>query len=311
MKHKKTAFLLSAVLAVILLSCEDFIEKDLGKKSLTVNSPADNAVSLTFNVTFWWDELKGASKYQLQVVRPSFAAMQEFVVDTSVSGDRVVLTLSPGTYQWRIRAKNSSSATEYITRILTIDSTLNLSGQPLSLFSPADDSWTNHLLTNFSWQTLPNTDYYVLQLLLNGALLHTQSYAAPVTTGSYTFPAEGTYEWRVFAQNGSSNSSYYTRTITIDTTRPAAPVLLYPLADTTNTSPVPLGWSSAETAASFHLQIATDSAFGNVVHDTTETGTTYDLYNTAAGQYYYWRVKAIDKALNQGSWLSGHRIKRN
>jgi len=310
MSFKKTIPFLAAI-AVLLFSCEDFIEKDLGKKSITVNSPADHAVSPGFNVTFWWDELKGASKYQLQIVRPSFASMQEFIADTSVSGDRITLTLAPGTYQWRIRAKNSSSATDYITRTLTIDSTLNLTGQPLILFSPADDSWSSHLLCNFSWQTLPNTDYYVLQLLLNGTLLHTQSYTAPVTTGSYTFPAEGTYEWRVFAQNGSSNSSYQTRTITIDTTRPAAPVLLYPLSDTTNASPVPLGWSSDETSATFRLQIATDSAFGHVVHDTTETETTYDLHNTISGQYYYWRVKAIDKALNQGSWLIGQRIKRN
>jgi hypothetical protein len=307
---QKTIFCLS-VMTALLASCQDFIETDLSKKSMTVNSPADHTVSPGFNVTFWWDEIKGADKYQLQLVKPNFTSIQQFVMDTSVSGDRLLLSLSPGTYQWRIRAKNSTSATDYITRTLTIDSTLDLSGQPLLLFAPTDNTWSNRLSTSFTWRSMANTDNYVLQLLLDGGLLYTSSYAAPVTTGTYTFPGEGTYQWRVFAQNGSSNSSYFTRTLTIDTTKPAIPSVLFPLTDTITANPVQLGWSSDETAASFRLQIATDSIFGHVIHDTTEQESTYDLHSTSAGQDYYWRVKVIDRALNESYWLPGQRIKRN
>jgi hypothetical protein len=212
-------------------------------------------------------------------------------------------------YQWRIRAKNSSSETQFATRTITIDSTMNLSGQILQLSLPADNSFINTFTKTFSWQTLPNTQYYIFQVLQNGSLVETNTLTT--TSASYSFLSEGTYQWRVFAQNSTSNSSYLTRTVTVDTTKPIIPSLLFPLSDTISTEPIQLGWNESEIDLTFRLQISTDSTFNSVTKDTTTAETTYNLYNTVIGQYYYWRVKAIDKATNQSSFSIRSRVKKN
>jgi hypothetical protein len=307
MKIIKLPLILSLILA--LSSCEDLIEKDLSKKVLTVNSPADNTVSAMFTQTFWWEEIKGADKYQIQIVKPSFASVQQFIMDTLIRGSRVELILSPGTYQWRIRAKNSTSSTEYITRNLTIDSTLDLSGQPLSLSLPANNHYSKTFSNNFSWQPMPNAENYVFQLLQSGSLVYTQSGSS--TTCTYTVAAQGEYQWRVFAQNSTSNSSYATRTLTVDTAKPAIPTVIFPIADTSSIEPLPLEWNNTETGLSYHLQISADSNFTALHTDITISTTTYDVINLPSGQYYYWRVKAIDKALNESAYFSGRKIKKN
>lgn len=298
-----------AGMALLLSSCEDFIEANLSKKQLRIISPADNAYSSSFTPTFWWEDLKGAESYQIQIVRPSFSAIQQFIIDTTTHASKLTLTLQPGMYQWRIRAKNNSSTTEYQTYTLTIDSTLNLSGQALILNSPANNCFVNSLTVNFSWLTLANSDSYILQILSDNVLMDTHPYI--INAGSYTFPEEGSYEWRVFAQNSVSNSSYFTRTITVDTTRPAVPVILSPLTDTITANPIELNWNSVEPGLSFQLQISTDSTFLSTGKDTITTENTYKFYGSAIGQNNYWRVKTIDKALNQSAYCTRKRIRRN
>jgi hypothetical protein len=307
---QKTIYLLCLILFTISFSsCEDFIEKDLSKKSLTILSPADNNISPNFTQTFWWEEIKGANKYEIQIVKPSFSSIQEFITDTLVSGSKLSYNLLPGTYQWRIRAKNSSSATEFITRTLTIDSTLDLAGQSLVLLSPSDNYYTKNLTNTFTWQIMPNAQYYIIQILESGSIIHTQS--CTTTSASYSFPNEANYQWRVFAQNSTSNSGYYTRTITVDTTRPNVPIVAFPLTDTTTAQPIQLGWTCLESNLNCRLQIALDSTFSAIIKDTVLSENSYNFYNPVTGQFYYWKVKAIDKALNESAYFYRRRIKRN
>jgi hypothetical protein len=236
--------------------------------------------------------------------------MQQFIVDSSVSGTKFTFTLQPGAYQWRIRAKNNSSYTEYITRTIIIDSTLNLSGQVLGLSTPIDNIYSKTLSNNYIWYQMPNAQYYVFQVLENGTPIQTQSYTSLYT--SYTFSREGIYQWRVFAQNNLSNSSYSTRTITIDTTRPSIPSPTFPLTDTITAQPIQFTWNTFETGISSQLQISTDSSFNTVNYkDTVFIGNSYKAYNLIVGQPYYWRVKTIDKALNESQYFYRRRIRKN
>jgi hypothetical protein len=300
---------LFSLIVLLFSSCEEFIETDLSKSSLTVIAPLDNATTPNFTQTFWWEELKGADSYQIQIVRPSFSAMQYFVTDTTVHGSRIDLILQPGTYEWRIRAKNSISSTEFITRTLSVDSTLDLSGQTVALSLPSNNHYSKTLANTFSWQTMPNAQYYVLQLLQNGSLIHTQS--SNTTTANYTFSTQGIYEWRVFAQNNNSNSGYATRTITIDTAKPVIPVFSLPTTDTITAEPIQLTWTHPESTITFRIQISDDSTFSTVIKDTTLEATTYNLFNIPSGTYYYWHVKAIDRALNESAYFYRRRIKKN
>src|SRR3989344_4726224 len=314
MKNKLMYAIAVFATSIFLYSCEDFIEADLGNKSVTVLAPANNTVSSSYSQLFKWEDLKGAEKYQLQIVKPNFSSITQFILDTTTANTQFAYTLLPGSYQWRVRAMNNSSMTEYQTFNLTIDSTLDLSSSSVVLISPADNYYTNVMTNTFSWQTMPNADTYVLQILSGTSTISIQSF--PVTTGNYTFTAEGVYQWRVYAQNSSSNSAYSTRTITIDQTAPSIPAPVFPVLDTITANPIPLQWNTSSSADSSHLLISTDSLFAVVTtKDTvianTGTAVTYNFYSATIGINYFWKVQDVDKAGNSSAYFTRRRIKRN
>jgi len=311
MKTKKIYNLIIVIFAATLVSCEDFIEKDLGGKVVTIYTPVNNTVSSNYTQTFWWESLNGAEKYRLQIVKPNFAVVQQLIVDTIVRSNQFVYTLQPGSYQWRLRAENNSSQSDYVTYNLTIDSSLNLSGQTLLLNSPADNFYTANFANTFTWFAMPSATDYVFGIF-NSSGVQIGSYQNTTTTTlPYTFPAEGVYKWRVFAQNSQSISPYSERTITIDTTRPNVPAITFlPLNDTTSLQPIPLSWSSVEANASYRVLISTDTSFSTVVKDTTINALNYNFYGATIGTFYYWKVRAIDLAGNIGNYTTRKRFKR-
>lgn len=311
MKHKIILQLLCVATSILLFSCEDFIERDLGGKTITIYAPANNAITSNYTQSFWWESLKGAERYKLQIVKPSFGAVQQLIVDTIIRTNQFVYTLQPGVYQWRLRGENNSSQSDYVTYNLTIDSSLNLSSQTLLLNSPIDNYYTNIFANNFSWFAMPNATDYVFGIF-NSSGIQIGSYQSTTGTSlAYTYTAEGVYKWRVFAQNSQSSSPYSERTITIDTTRPMIPTITYlPLNDTTSLNPIPLSWNNVETNALYRVQIATDTNFTALIKDTTTISTGYSFYNATIGVFYYWKVKSIDLAGNMSIYTNRKRIKR-
>ncbi|MBL7884740.1 MAG: hypothetical protein JNL69_11770, partial [Bacteroidia bacterium] len=131
------------IVILALTSCENFIETDLANKSIHVLSPIDNYVSPNFSITFWWNKVEGAEGYELQIVRPNFAIIQQLVLDTTIISNQFSYSLHPGVYQWRIKAKNSTSSTNYQVYNLSIDSSLNLANQSVITILPTDNSYSN------------------------------------------------------------------------------------------------------------------------------------------------------------------------
>ena len=297
----KNKFFISVVMVIafsFLYSCKDFIEADLAKKSITLLAPANNIVSSSSSQTFWWEELKGAENYNLQIVKPNFSSIQQFVLDTTVTNNRFSYSLMPGVYQWRVRAMNNSSNTAYVIYNLTIDSTLNLSNQWVILTSPIDNYSSGNLSQTFNWQTLVNADSYLFQILSSGSIIFSQ--ANNTTTTNYTFLAEGTYQWRVLAQNNVSTSSptNSTRNIIIDNTSPTAPILTFPAANDTASNPVNLVWTSDISATMDSVFIYADTNLTTLVISVLTTDTNY-TFNGTIGQDYFWRVRSRDAA---GNW---------
>ncbi len=316
---KNRLFILAVCSSVLLYSCKDIIETDLSKNSLVNLVPSNNYVSSSFSQTFRWDELDGATKYKLQIVQPNFASPWVYSLDTTISKNSFTVSLFPGIYQWRVRAINGSSFTEYITYNLTIDSSLDLHNQKVVLSSPGNNTTTNTFTKNFSWQTLPNADSYIFQILSAGSPIETKSLTA--TSYTYAFTAEGTFAWKVTAQNSNSTSQPSDAwAVNIDTTKPAMPTPVFPVFDTIHANPIPLKWNIAaatsvlDSANYCRLQISTDSTF--VVIDKKDTLLTasanpmiYNLYGTSAGQKYFWRVKTTDEATNASDYFPARRIK--
>ena len=101
-------------------SCYEAVtEKVLTNEKITLLAPTNNLISTDSNATFYWNEVNGATKYQLQIVSPKFDSISKVYADTIITKNLFLFSLNKGKkYQWRVRAKNSSSETEFSTNFM-------------------------------------------------------------------------------------------------------------------------------------------------------------------------------------------------
>lgn len=281
-------------------SCDDFIEPELDDKTVFLIAPPDSLRSSVVTQTFWWDEVDGGETYKVQIVKGTFSYVELFVADSLVATNKFQYSLQPGNYQWRVRAENNGGNTPWSTRTLTIDSTLDLSAQIVALTSPIDNYSVNVTTGTFKWQSLYNADEYRLQVTdtASGSLIVDITQTG--TEYNYTL-SEGNYIWGVRAQNSLSISLYSTRKLNIDLTAPSAPVLVSPLNNAiliagANDS---LTWLIDPSSVSDSLFIDTDSVFPNP--QKFFSSNTYYIITQPAGTYF-WKVKSMDQAGNQGAF---------
>lgn len=113
--------LLVGILILGVFGCSDIFEKNLEQQKVNIIGPADSLIASQRNFTFWWDYVEGATGYQLQIAEPSFLNVERLMLDTIVTGNKIDFSLMPGSYQWRVSAVNSTSATLFTTYTLVVD----------------------------------------------------------------------------------------------------------------------------------------------------------------------------------------------
>jgi len=297
--------LMSVGIAIVLLmmqSCDDIIEPNISNKEVYLTAPADSLKTQFSTQTFCWDPVKGALSYRLQIVRPSFNRIEQFIMDTTVTDTKFTVNLVPGKYEWGVSAQNGSSATAYFIRTLQIDSSSDLRSQKVKLNYPVNGYITNSKNTLFTWDLLYNATSYYFELRpsnfdgTNAFYTKTTSFD---TVNVANIP-KGAFVWAVKASNQNTSTDFSTQTIIIDRTAPAKPTLLTP-ADRSSVSawPLTLSWKRSETGSKFYdsIYVAMDTLFTNKVVsqvvDTTFLSLTLPLDTT-----YFWKVKTIDPAGN-------------
>ncbi len=292
---------------IFLFACQkDFIVKDIKDKTLTVNAPANNTITPNNSITFWWELLDGAEKYNIQIVKPDFIAIQQLVADTNVRGNKLTLSLNPGTYQWRIKAVNNGGSTVYQVFNLKIDSTTDLSNQLVVLTSPASGIVSASNTFTFSWNTLYAADKYEIQVLNGVAIVIDTVTANTNYVRTISTTTTGNFSWKVKAMNNMSVSQYTTpRTFKIDLTKPGAPINLMH----TNGSNPPhtydtLKWTRSVASTDIDqdsLYIYTDAGLTSVYTSTmvaVKKIRISDLVPTLTPAAYWWRVKSVDSVGN-------------
>lgn len=303
-KKDKYLFLL---FPLVFFSCKDFIEPSLTDKNVTLIYPANNSHTSANVIAFNWKELEGALSYNLQIASPSFSNMQLFLLDTTVSATQFNYTLLPGTYQWKVRALNGSSASTYSTNTLIVDSTGTLSNQTLVLKSPNNALKTNSPSIVFKWHTISTAEEYRLQIIDQQTNLTLTDINLLVDSFSYSLN-EGTYTWKVRAQNSFSNTLYTSRTITIDTTAPLVSQQLTPVNSATVTLVDTLNWSRNTSAMGDSVFIYSDSLVSTPIVALYTTNTQY-IFSGILGQTYFWRLKTNDEAGNWSNYSSVRKYK--
>jgi len=315
----KRVYITGFIGAVVMLACKkDFIVKDIKDKTITVNAPTNNLVTTNNKVTFWWEELDGAEKYNIQVVKPNFASIAEIVTDTNLTGTKFNLTLQPGTYQWRIKAANNGGNTAFQTYDLKVDTTSNLSNLSVSVIDPSANYLTGIKRISFSWNSINAADSYQIILLnsTNGTIKDTTT---ALTTYTYSFASQGAYSWKIRALNYFSISQFNTPlTFTIDITAPSAPLLTSPTHGAIITPTYNLVWNriGAPDAKYDSVFVASDSAFSNIISLTrvySQSITVNSLNNPppATGNFYWWKLRSVDSVGNRSLFSIQLKFKLN
>jgi len=120
MKAKILNVSLVLFLFVVLNSCSVLLEEDLSSQEMIIFMPFDGQQTNQVNQTFWWAYMEGAIEYNIQILKPGFFNPEELIADTSVTGNKFDITLSPGEYEWCVIAWNNYSATDCIIYKLTV-----------------------------------------------------------------------------------------------------------------------------------------------------------------------------------------------
>ncbi len=113
--------LIGAILFSLILSgCVDMFEPDISTSNVILLSPYNGMESDTSSISFWWDTVEFATEYQLQIVSPDLSMIEKLCLDTFLIDNQLVYNLEPGDYEWRVRARNASSETNYVTAAFTV-----------------------------------------------------------------------------------------------------------------------------------------------------------------------------------------------
>lgn len=300
---KKVHSLIFIFLIFGIYCCQDIFEEDITDKEVFLLAPSDSVSSTIFEHTFRWEPVEGATNYEFQLVSPSFDYIENYILDTNLSSERFDYTLYPDTFQWAVRAYNGSSSTDYFAYTLIIDSS-NVIGD-ISLVSPVPNYVTNDSSIQFKWLEHIFADYYIIRIDLDEAIFALGTVDDGVTysipNDNYTEIVEGSYQWQVTGFNDNSDGSSGYRSFIVDWTAPGKPILQSP-ANNDTVSQANLSWRHSVLGGS---QIS-DSLF--IYADTIiNTPTSYFFDDTSftfegAEGNYFWKVKSIDEAGNEGDF---------
>lgn len=272
----------------------------------TLALPADGTTGAPVTITLSWGAASGAASYRLQVsTSPTFVST---VVDDSTltSTSRQVGSLSNSTvYYWRVSARNPVGGSSYSTS-RSFTTIVAAPGVP-QLTSPPDAAPGVPVNVTITWAAATRATTYRLQFSTSQVFATVLLEDSTLTTTSKTIgPLSNntTYYWHVCASNAGGISAYSsTRSFTTIIQTPDIVSLTSPSDGATNLPiSVLLSWSSSARAATYRLQMSTNSTFTSVViDDSTLTYVSYQTPDLSNGTTYYWRLNAKN-AGGTSSW---------
>ncbi|HKJ67022.1 MAG TPA: fibronectin type III domain-containing protein, partial [bacterium] len=259
-------------------------------------APADEATNQPTSLTLTWQDVPQATAYQLQVATNSeFTAIVDEESLSSQTSFEVTNLERDRTYYWRIRSQNpgGTSAWSASWRFTTIPPVSSAPG----LVAPLNGAENQPLMTPLVWHLSENADTYQLQVALDKNVTSIIIDQADLTDSTKT-PAILTYNtayyWRVRAKNPGGFSTWSPLwTFTTVPPTPGTPVLSAPVNGATDQpTDLTLIWQSID-QATYHLQLAYDPGFSNLVADQPVLQTSsYAVTNLERDRDYYWRVRA-------------------
>lgn len=271
--------------------------------------PVNGAGGVASDTTLIWSASPGALSYRLQV--STGAEFSTTVVDqqhlTTTSFLVTGLSLN-STYYWRVSASNNGGTGPF-SAIWNFSTGAPPPPPPAPVLStPANGATgvaTNPALT---WNASTGATSYGVQVSTDSLFGTTAVDQSNLISVSYTatgLSLNTKYYWRVNASNGGGASPYsavWSFTTTSVPPPPPPPALASPANGAIGVATNPtLTWNASTGAASYRLQIATDTLFTSIAVDQSEIATTsYSASGLTTNTKYYWRVSATNTGGTSG-----------
>lgn len=264
--------------------------------SPTLLTPDEDTEEVPRGALLTWRYNTAVKNFHLQVSRDMGFTDIIFEDDTDITlpQQEVLLPDYNTVYYWRVRATNDDCWSDWSETF----SFKSIKGFP-DLMLPENNATNLQLGIQFEWEQVQYALSYDLRVskssnfdALENQSINGVDFNSILRDG---FDANTTYYWRV-RSNDQWGTSPWSETFSFRTGLPDAkiPKLLIPinnsvLIDSDGT----LEWSQAEGATSYHLLVALDRDFNDIVIDEeTVSGTTYDYSGLEPYTEYYWKVAA-------------------
>jgi hypothetical protein len=257
-----------------------------------LQTPA-NGATVTLPVTFDWDDISGASEYNVYVVTSSVTNATT-LVGSSMKSELTMTSLPSGTTAWFVQALfPNCPVTESSHNAITISSASTCPTKSTTLTSPANGATDIKNSVDLDWTDVDGAVSYRVLVGVNGGT----PTAIGVTSDSHlsTTIQSGTIEWYVetifSTQCPAVASSHFTFTIAATATcNTTAPTIVSPQDGATNlASPVTLQWTPVPTATLYRVFAAVGITSTDQIGETTSTSLSAQL---PAGNVT-WYVQAI------------------
>jgi len=306
---KISKVMIVTLLYTCVIGCDDVFEENISDDVILAISPKGDEVIESNTVNFQWSSLDGANEFRIQILKKNTEAI---VVDSLLSDNFLALPLVSGNYDWRVRGENFAYQTGYsFVESFVVESTNDLSDQNVFLNSPNEDIYINYSSIELDWLSLDAANSYTLQVNKNvNGVSSTVLLESDIVTTNYNLDSEildedAVYTWRIHAVNDISQTNESIRTLFLDTTLPNQPILATPENDSTVFGSVDFIWNlgidtgEVQSLIESVIEISSDENFGTIISISVSDDDTYQYTFDSVGQYY-WRVKAIDEAGNEG-----------
>ena len=309
MKTKSQPYTIPVIfsITILLYACKAIIEPSINNREIVPLAPGDQTKSASYAINFWWEPVEDALTYNLQIVRPDFNNITALVSDTVIRSNKFTLNLKPGQYQWRVRALNGSSQTQF-SQVKSFTILLSsIKGQSVQLKTPPNNFITNQPTVGLEWSDLYGATKYFLQIDTNNfandsVMVYKQ--AIPGQQFTFTFPKDQIYQWRVRAENDTAKADWSSvHTMSYDHTPPGPVTIVAPANNQQVNTPVSLLWNTVVSATRYKLYIfKSDSVTAyNGSFPTTLTSSSFNFTGATLGERVVWKVSAVDAAGNEGS----------
>ena len=267
-------------------------------------SPADGGTTADTTPLLDWNDIAGATGYELQIANSSAGVPSSTAVAISTSQYQVPSGIDLGTWYWRVRVKNVDGiwGAWSTTWSFAVSWTYTLTP------NPANGGTTSDTTPLLDWNDVSGATGYQVQVVSTfGGVAGSTALSTAIS--QYQIPTilalgDARY-WRVRAQNGDGIwgawSSTWSFTVSWTYTLTPSPA---DAGTTSDTTPL-LDWNDVSGASGYELQLASTSAG---VAGSTALSMAISQYQMptilALGDMRYWRVRAQNADGVWGAWSS-------